>query len=346
MDLSMSATTAKTELPAEQQKPLFSMIFLTMQRVYLLSKSFERMDEYADVPIAELLFDGVEPEQYNEYVSSFYKLIGLDEKNEVPTGASVRRQYQRWWKTIEKSPNRRGYLTGRVEAFNTRLDPEAERYRDEETGEIVPFEQGDYDIRHLWSIEQVCAIVCGKLYSEIRTEVLQTPLVDYHHFYSPQRDVFSLNIMVLTPTVYDSSDSDYDQPASFQYYRGALVATTMDALVDNIDRALAERLELIIKKGDSDRQCLHYYEICINQKPIMQFNLDFKGYDCDPHKNGDRERQYRKFNALGTSSYQINAKTSKILNENYPDLEELLSKIPERLHDQILVNSLETDLGL
>lgn len=342
----MSATAPKADLPSEQQKPLFTLIFLMMQRVYLLSKSFEQVDEYPDVPIAERLWDGVDPDQYNEYVNSFYKLIRLDEKKEVATGASVRRRFQYWWETIEKSPTRKGYLHGRVEAFSTLLDPEAKRYRDDETGGIVPFDPDDYDIRHRWSMEQVCAIVCGKLYSEIRAEVLETPLVDYQHFYSPKRDVYSLNIMVLTPTVFSWEDSDYDQPASFQFYRGAIVATNMDSLVENIDRALAERLELMINRQNSHRQCIDHFEICINQKPIMVFDLNFKGYDCDPHEPGDRESQYEKFNALGTSSYQINTQQTKIFNESYSDLGELLSKMPKQFHDQILTSSLEADLGL
>jgi hypothetical protein len=330
----------------ECKNPLFSLNFLMMQRVYRLSLEFGQVDQHGDYPIQNRLFDGVHPEEYNRYLNQIYNAIGVPGDHGYSTGNTVRHKFQAWWVDLQKFQKRSLQLSRLMDEFNTRMDPNGRLRHDDDFGKFMPYPQSDSVARNLWALDELIAIICGKTYSQIRTEILETPYVDYQHLPNQPKDLFSLNILELTPRFFHPEGSDYDEEGWMHNYRGEVVSTTMDSLLTNIDRALAERIENIVERGDAGENCIDGFEVCINQQPVFKYFLNFKGYDNDPIEDRNRESQYSRYNLEGTSAYEIDGSRTIILNESYPNLQELLDLLPRVLHDQVLEAALENDLNL
>lgn len=341
----MQAHPTNIQKQTPHKKPIFSLSFLMMQRVYRLSKEFEHTDEHADVPIEQRLFDGVPAADYDYYLNQFYAALGFDSSEDVPTSGAVRQRFQHWWLGLQGSAERTGYLTTLVDQLNNLFDPNGRLIWHWWEDMFVEDAKEDATIRELWAVDECCALVCGQPYSKIRSDILEAPYADYQHLTNKPNDLFSLNILEFTPEFFPEGHMDPEEP-KLRTYRGVLISTTMEFLVDNIERALSERIDLIIKRGDGGNDCIYGYELCKNQNPIARLFLSFKGSDHDPQDCYEQDRQYKKFNHEGTSAYKIIAERTVILDETNLSTQELLEKLPERLHDQILEAMLESDLGL
>jgi len=341
-----AATKNNQNNKVEYKNPLFSLNFLMMQRVYTLSLEFGLVDEHGDYPIQDRLFNGVRANEYDHYLSKIYSALGVAGEHGYSTGNAVRHKFQAWWVDLQNYQKRSMHLSLLLDNINTLIDPNGSLRYDDDCGKFMPHPQDDWDLRNLWAMDELFAIICGKTYSQIRTEILETPYVDYQHLPNQPKDLFSLNILELTPRFFHPEGSDYDEEGWMHNYRGEVVSTTMDSLLTNIDRALAERIENIVERGDAGENCIDGFEVCINHQPVLKFFLSFKGYDNDPIEDRNRESQYSRYNLEGRSAYKIDGSRTIVLNESYSNLQELLDLLPSVFHDQILEAALENDLNL
>lgn len=327
--------------PRLKLKPLVSLDYLVMQRIFLLSKKFMGQDPYADMTINARLFTDVPPSQYNIFIKQLYELIGLDPEAEH-TGRTIQSSFQSWWLGYSQSPERNSYIGGVIEKVN--FHSEIDNYYIDEDGtldyEMYDQPPPEQTSRWLWGFNEVIAMISGELYSTTRSKVLENALIDYPH-HQGGKNIYSIDLK-------ESEQHYHLSHALFNAYakiKGVLVSRSLRFIVDHAKTILDERIRHIIQRGDGSENALFGFDICKNNKPILTIDLNFMGHELVKRPKLDWSTNFARYNACGLAAYQINESTTRIVNNDPAILRELLQSTPEHLHNRVLETALSSDLG-
>jgi len=340
-----------TQTSPAAQKPIISESYLTLQRIYTLSKGFGLDDPDGDLPVIERLsVSKVNAWHYTSYLNALCDLIGLDYgvPND-PTVNSVRAAFQAWWERSGSDALQKSYVAAFVDRINyiTGWDNFATAYSPEDIAKHEPdWVRNNTNIKereHLWAFEALMEFLCGQSFSSVRDEIHANPFLNFNQ---PFRDFYSINILEHTPTI-DLSNIDLDDQYGEVYtHKNCLITTSLGFAIKNIQKLMADRIDFLKAREIDHFTSIRGLELCKNNEVFAVIRFKFLGDNYQPWSDRDHNYTYKRYHRLGINAYDVSTELSRLTTADTHLLSHLRDHVPHRYKDLLMEHALATDLGL